>query len=47
MEARDTDLLTDTWNRTAVTNSWKNITGVTVENKNLQKRFGYVSGMRV
>jgi len=47
MEARDADLLTDTWNRTAATNSWKDITETTGEIRNLQKAFGYVSGMRV
>jgi len=47
MEARDTNLSGDTWNKTAATNSWKDTTEATGEIKNLQKRFGYVSGMRV
>ena len=47
MEARDTNQSEDTWNRTAATNSWKDITQSSGEIRNLQKRFGYVSGMRV
>nr|WP_319539075.1 hypothetical protein [uncultured Methanospirillum sp.] len=47
MEARDTNQSGDTWNRTAATNSWKDTTETTGEIRNLQKRFGYVSGMRV
>jgi len=47
MEARDTNQSADTWNKTAATNSWKDITQSSGEIRNLQKRFGYVSGMRV
>jgi len=47
MEARDTNQSGDTWNQTAATNSWRDRTGATGEIRNLQKRFGYVSGMRV
>jgi len=47
MEARDTNQSGDTWNQTATTNSWRDRTGATGEIRNLQKRFGYVSGMRV
>lgn len=47
MEARDTNLSENTWNKTAATNSWKDKTEVTGEVRNLQKAFGYVSGMRV
>jgi len=47
MEARDTNQSDDTWNRTAATNSWKDITQSSGEIRILQKRFGYVSGMRV
>ncbi|PWR69708.1 hypothetical protein [Methanospirillum lacunae] len=46
MEARDTNLSDDTWNRTAATNSWRDRTEASGEIRNLQKRFGYVSGMR-
>jgi len=47
MEARDTNQSDDTWNKTAATNSWKDITRSSGEIKNLQKTFGYRSGMRV
>ncbi|WP_319579463.1 hypothetical protein [uncultured Methanospirillum sp.] len=47
MEARDTNQSDDTWNKTAATNSWMDTTGTTGEIRNLQKRFGYVSGMRM
>jgi hypothetical protein len=47
MEARDTNLSGDTWNKTAATNLWKDTTEASGEIRNLQKRFGYVTGMRV
>lgn len=47
MEARDTDLRTDSWNKTAAENSWKDTTQETGGIRNLQKTFGYVSGLRI
>ncbi len=47
MEAGNTNMSDNTWNKTAATNSWKDKTETTGEIRNLQKRFGYLSGMRV
>jgi len=46
MEARDTNTSID-YNRTAATNSWKDQTRVSGGIQNLQKTFGYASGVRV
>lgn len=48
MEARGVNMsITDTWNKTAAENTWKDKTQVTGGINNLQKKFGYVSGMRL
>ena len=45
MEARDNS--TESWNKTAAENSWRDSTSVTGGIKNFQKSFGYLSGFRV
>ncbi|PKL59026.1 MAG: hypothetical protein CVV33_09830 [Methanomicrobiales archaeon HGW-Methanomicrobiales-4] len=50
MEARDWNGYSNTnptWNKTAATNSWKDITEVTGGIKNFQKSFGYQSGFQL
>ncbi len=48
MESRDVNMsTTDAWNKTAGETSWKDSTRVSGGIQNLQKTFGYVSGMRV
>jgi hypothetical protein len=45
MEARDNT--TENWNRTAATNTWKDVSEVTGGIKNFQKAFTYQSGLRL